>query len=155
MFKRKRSFFERLTGSMALEDELDENKDLEEDNRTSAPNAGWERGEEMSDLSLDLYQTPNEIIVQTMVAGVKPEDLDINITREAITISGKRSEQKQVVEESYFLRELSWGSFERTIALPQEVEPEEAEAVERHGLLTIRLPKLNKDKTQKLKVRIG
>ncbi len=154
MFKRRRSFFERLTGSIALEDEADRDAELD-DARSEVPTAGWERSEDVSDLGIDLYQTPNEIIVQAFVSGVKPEDLDVNITREAVTISGRRSEQKQVVEESYFLRELSWGSFERTIALPQEVEPEEAEAVERHGLLTIRLPKLNKDKTQRLKVRIG
>lgn len=154
MLKKRRSFFERLTGSIALEDEQDFDEIEEEGLETRAEHK-WEIEDETSDLGVDVFQTPNEIVIQAMVAGVKPDDLDVNITRESVTISGKRSEQKQMVEESYFYRELSWGNFSRTIILPQEIEPEEAEAVERHGLLTIRLPKINKDKVQKLKVRIG
>lgn len=152
MFKKKRSFFERLTGSIALEDETDYSAD---ENKKAVAERGWQAEENVSDLAVDMHQTPNEIIIQAMVAGVRPEDLDVNITRETVTISGKRSEVKQVVEESYFYKELSWGSFSRTIMLPQEIEPEEAEATERHGLLTVRLPKINKDRVQKLKVRVG
>ena len=152
MFKKKRSFFERLTGSIALEDEADYPA---EENKKGGAERGWQAEENVSDLAVDMHQTPNEIIIQAMVAGVRPEDLDVNITRETVTISGKRSEVKQVIEESYFYKELSWGSFSRTIMLPQEIEPEEAEATERHGLLTVRLPKINKDRVQKLKVRVG
>lgn len=154
MFKKRRSFLERLTGSIALEDEP-EFEELEESNDPLPRERGWQEVEEVGDLAVDMHQTPNEIVIQAMVAGVKPEDLDVSISRESVTISGKRSEQKQVVEENFFYRELSWGSFSRTVVLPQEIEPEEAEAVERHGLLTLRLPKVNKDKIQKLKVRIG
>ncbi len=154
MFKKRRSFLERLTGSIALEDEP-EFDDVEESSETLPRERSWQETEEVGDLAIDMHQTPNEIVIQAMVAGVKPEDLDVSISRESITISGKRSESKQVVEENFFFRELSWGSFSRTIVLPQEIEPEEAEAVERHGLLTLRLPKVNKDKIQKLKVRIG
>ena len=154
MFKKRRSFLERLTGSIALEEEP-EFEDIEESGENLPRERGWQEAEEVGDLSIDMHQTPNEIVIQAMVAGVKPEDLDVSISRESVTISGKRSEAKQVVEENFFFRELSWGSFSRTIVLPQEIEPEEAEAVERHGLLTLRLPKVNKDKVQKLKVRIG
>lgn len=154
MFKKRRSFLERLTGSIALEEEPDF-EDIEESGENLPRERGWQEAEEVGDLAIDMHQTPNEIVIQAMVAGVKPEDLDVSISRESITISGKRSEAKQVVEENFFFRELSWGSFSRTIVLPQEIEPEEAEAVERHGLLTLRLPKVNKDKVQKLKVRIG
>lgn len=154
MFKKRRSFLERLTGSIALEDEA-EFEDVAENDDILPRERAWEQSEEVGDLAIDMHQTPNEIVIQAMVAGVKPEDLDVSISRESITISGKRSDQKQVVEENFFFRELSWGTFSRTIILPQEIEPEEAEAVERHGLLTLRLPKVNKDKVQKLKVRIG
>jgi len=154
MFKKRRSFLERLTGSIALEDESDF-EDLEESVDTLPQERGWQEVEETGDLAVDMHQTANEIVIHAMVAGVKPEDLDVSISRESVTISGKRSEQKQVVEENFFFRELSWGSFSRTIILPQEIEAEEAEAIERHGLLTLRLPKINKDKVQKLKVRIG
>ena len=105
------------------------------------------------ELALDVYQTANDIIVQTFVAGVRPEDLEINITREMLTIRGKRQENQKIQQDDFFSRELYWGAFSRTVSLPQEIEPEEAEAIERHGLLTIRLPKIDKDKRSSLKVK--
>ena len=105
------------------------------------------------ELAVDVYQTPTDIIVQTMVAGVRPEDLEISTARDMLTIRGKREESRTIDEENYFSKELYWGSFSRTILLPQEVEPEEAEAVEKHGLLTIRLTKLDKGKKANLKVK--
>jgi len=108
---------------------------------------------EEGQLTVDMHQTPSEIVVKTMVAGVRPEDLDISITRDMITIKGKREGERNISDDSYFHRELYWGSFGRTIILPAEVEPEEAEAVEKHGLLIIRLPKINKDKQMKVRVK--
>jgi HSP20 family protein len=87
------------------------------------------------------------------VAGVKPDDLQINITRDMVTIKGKREENREVTDGEYFHKELYWGSFSRVVMLPQEIDPEEAEAIEKHGLLIIRLPKLDKEKQTKLKVR--
>ena len=106
-------------------------------------------------LTIDVYQTPSDVVIKTMVAGVKPEDLDIDISRDMVTIRGKRESEKVVSEEDYFHKELYWGSFSRTVLLPQEIDVEEAEAIEKHGLLIIRLPKINKDKQTKLKVRSG
>ena len=104
-------------------------------------------------LAVDVYQTPGEIIVQTMVAGVRPEDLSINITRDMITIRGKREENRTISEENYFTKELYWGSFSRTILLPQEIDPESTEAIEKHGLLIIKLPKLDKGRQTSIKVK--
>ncbi|MDD4989189.1 MAG: Hsp20/alpha crystallin family protein, partial [Candidatus Pacebacteria bacterium] len=104
-------------------------------------------------LAVDVHQTPEEIVIKTMVAGVRPEDLDINITRDMVTIKGKREGERGISDENYFSKELYWGSFSRTILLPQEVEPEESEAIEKHGLLIIKLPKINKGKQTKLKVK--
>ena len=70
-----------------------------------------------------------------------------------LTISGSRSDEKEVEEDSYFQRELYWGSFTRTILLPEEIDVDMAEASEKHGILMIRLPKINKKKEMKLKVR--
>lgn len=109
--------------------------------------------EEEGQLTVDVYQTPGDIIVQTMVAGVRPEDLQINIARDMITIKGKREENRTINEDNYFTKELYWGAFSRTILLPQEIETEEAEATERHGLLTIKLPKIDKDRKMNLKVK--
>ena len=112
------------------------------------------RGEE-GQLTVDVFNTPNEIVVKAIVAGVKPEDLDISITRDMVTIRGKRSEEKIVDTEDYFYRELYWGAFSRTILLPQEIEVEMAQASEKHGLLSIKLPKIDKEKQTKLKVKAG
>jgi HSP20 family protein len=72
-----------------------------------------------------------------------------------VTIKGSREAARTVADEDYFQHELYWGSFARTILLPAEIETEEAEASERNGLLTIRLPKIDKDKSTKLKVKTG
>ena len=109
--------------------------------------------EEEGQLTVDVYQTPAEIIVQTMVAGVRPEDLQITISRDMITIKGKREENRTITDDNYFLQELYWGSFSRTILLPEEIDPEEAEAIEKHGLLVIKLPKIDKEKKTSLKIK--
>ncbi len=105
------------------------------------------------ELSVDVYQTPSHIVVKAMIAGVRPEDLDVTITRDMVTIRGKREQHTEGSAGDFFFQELYWGSFSRTIVLPQEVEVEEAEAVEKHGLLIVRLPKLDKGRQAKLKVK--
>jgi len=151
---KKRSFFERLTGSIrAMEDEPAETRKLPMKDTGRSGKSFLEAEAEEMELPVDVYQTPSDIIVQTMVAGVRPEDLEVSIARDMITIRGKRQESRTVEEENFFSKELYWGSFSRTILLPQEVEPEEAEAVEKHGLLTIRLSKVDKEKRASLKVK--
>ena len=156
MENKKRSLWERLTGSVNEDEEIEETKkgshkgngkDKKQDNN-------WiEEENEEAELAVDVYQTPTDIIVQTMVAGVKPEDLEISIARDIVTIRGQREESRTIDEDNYFSKELYWGKFSRTISLPQEVEPEEVEATEKHGLLTIRLQKVDKDKTNNVKVK--
>jgi len=153
---KKPSFFDRLTGTQ-YDDSFDFDNSFEEaENRTvasgSAPAAPADEPGE-AQLTVDVYQTESEIIIRALVAGVRPEDLDISITRDMVTISGKRIEQKEVNEDDYVYRELFWGAFSRTIVLPAEVDVDAAEAIEKHGLLTIKLPKLNKDRQTKLKVK--
>ena len=118
--------------------------------------SGWAEDEalpEEGQLSVDVYQTPTDIVIHTMVAGVRPEDLAISITRDMVIIKGKREESKSIDDSNYFSKELYWGAFSRTISLPQEIEPEEAEAIEKHGLLMIRLPKIDKTKQTTLKIK--
>lgn len=151
MVKEKRSFFERLTGTVVSEGE--------EETQKIAPKSGhgneWlpEEADE-GQLTVDVYQNGNEIVLQTMVAGVAPENLNISITRDMVTIKGRRDAPASVSHESYFNKELYWGSFSRTVLLPQEIEPEEAEATQRHGLLTLRLPKVDKEKVREIKVKV-
>jgi HSP20 family protein len=109
--------------------------------------------EEIGQLPVDVYETAKEVIIQTLIAGVLPEHLNINITRDVVSISGKREENKAITEDSYHIQELYWGSFERVIDLPVEVEIDNAEAIERHGLLMIKLPKLDKGRKAALKIK--
>lgn len=151
MSKEKRSFFERITGSVSADEPI---ADTPVTSKTNTANTAWLEDEpEEGELSVDVYQTATEIVIQSMVAGVKPEDLNVTITREMVTIKGRRERPGSVDDESYFQKELYWGSFSRTILLPAEVEAEESEATERFGLLTLRLPKIDKAKIQKVKVR--
>jgi HSP20 family protein len=166
MAKDKRSFFERLTGTIRTDD-LEDDDPYEHDTQKSIPGmtpamsapagaGSWASDEEIEgELAVDVYQTPDEIIVKTMVAGVRPEDLDISISRDMITVKGKREGARTVSDEDYFFKELYWGSFSRTILLPQEIEVEAAEAISKHGLLIIKLPKVDKQKQTKLRVKTG
>ncbi|HEY5589340.1 MAG TPA: Hsp20/alpha crystallin family protein [Candidatus Paceibacterota bacterium] len=160
--QKKKSFLERLTGSMKFEEneESEEETSLSENRKINSivknnpenRESKWEE-EIDAELTVDLYQTSSDIIVQTMVAGVQPDNLSITITRDMITIRGKREENQSIEKDNYFVQELYWGSFSRTISLPEEVDPEEAEAIEKHGLLIIKLPKLDKNRETKLKIK--
>ncbi len=169
--KQKRSFFERLTGAVRMNDFEDDNfqdepEEIEDPlisrrREPATPHPVHQHQEENwmeeaaaeGELTVDVYQTPNEIIVKTLVAGVKPEEIDVCATRDMLTIKGKRENEREIKGEDYYHRELYWGAFSRTIVLPAEVEPEEAEVIEKHGLLIIKLPKINKGKQTKLKVK--
>lgn len=151
MAKEKKSFFERLTGSVRMEDEQRESF---EEREVAKEATSWiEEEERDGELTVDVYQNNDTIVIKAMIAGVRPEDLDISITRDLVTIKGKREEERTVREEDYFIRELYWGSFSRTITLPEEIDVDEAEAMEKHGLLILKLPKLDKKRQSKLKVK--
>ena len=159
-----KSFFSKLTGSS---DDYDDYFDDPKATRAVFHGEGAERhahlapkdetanasDEPAGELAVDVYQTPDAIVVKALIAGVHPGTIDISLTREMLTISGMRQDEKEVDEEHYYQRELYWGSFSRTILLPEEVDVDMAEASERHGILMIRLPKINKKKQTKLKVR--
>ena len=119
----------------------------------AAPAPIEEEPDAEGELSVDVYQPPTHIIIKAMIAGVKPEDLDVSITRDMVTVRGKRERHTEGGTGEYFFEELYWGAFSRTIVLPQEVDIEDAEAAEKHGLLIIRLPKMDKGRQAKLKVR--
>jgi len=154
--KDNRSFFEKLTGSMKMDDEaVSTVPEAKVAGKPKSPSGEAWFDEEVpeGELTIDVYQTPAEIVIKSMVAGVKPEDLDIAITRDMVTIKGKRETERFVKDEDYYHQELYWGSFSRTIMLPVEVDVEEADAVEKHGLLIIRLPKTDKNKQTRLRVK--
>ncbi len=168
---KKPSFFSKITGSADNEyDEyFDDNKDAQRiavegksaaERRVHFNTAQNDDADDViaddpgGELAVDVYQTNDSIVVKALIAGVQPATIDIALTREMLTISGKRADEKEVEDEHYFQRELYWGSFTRTILLPEEVDVDLAEASEKHGVLMIRLPKVNKKRQTKLKVRM-
>ena len=136
------------------EDENDVRSHLSRKQEKEENKNSWiEEENDEAELTVDVYQTPTDIVIQSMVAGVKPEDLDISIARDVVTIRGQREESRTIDEDNYFTKELYWGKFARTITLPAEVEPEEVEATEKHGLLTIKIKKVDKGKKNTIRVK--
>ncbi|MEK9166326.1 MAG: Hsp20/alpha crystallin family protein [Patescibacteria group bacterium] len=155
-----RSFFEKLTGSVKVdspdwsaENAVRELRDEEPETELAKAKSGWLKADEEGELTVDVYQTPDDIVIQTTVAGVRPDELDVSITQEMVTIKGKRQRAHEVSDKDFFYKELYWGSFSRSLLLPQEVDADEAQATFKNGLLTIRLPKLDKARIQRLRVK--
>ena len=147
MSKEKKSFFERLTGTVRLDEKEKESAEL-------AEKENWvEEEEKDAELTVDVSQNSNEIIVKAMIAGVHPDDLDVDITRDMVTIRGHREEERSAKDEDFFVQELYWGGVSRTITLPEEIDVDAAEAIEKHGLLILKLPKVDKGRKTKLKIK--
>lgn len=163
----KPSFFERLSGSAssAVTDTFDDDLPTPTPPRKDVPRSSpplkpalfsddAQNGSE-GQLPVDVHQTAGDIVIRAFVAGVRPDELNISISRDMVEISGSRMEREQVSTADYFTRELFWGSFSRTILLPQEVDVEASSASAKDGLLTIILPRLDKAKQTKLRVKAG
>lgn len=105
--------------------------------------AEWlnEDEENEGQLAIDVFQTDKKIIIKSTIAGVKPEDLNISLHHDLLTIKGRRSIKEEVREEDYLFRECYWGSFSRSIILPSEVDNKRVEAELESGVLTITLYK--------------
>ncbi|MDO8515729.1 MAG: Hsp20/alpha crystallin family protein [bacterium] len=105
-------------------------------------------------LTMDVYQTPSEFVIESAIAGVAPEELDIHATNDSITIRGERHHEQEVLDDDYLHQECYWGRFSRSILLPDDVDPEQATVSFKNGILTIRLPKLSRVRSKKLKVKL-
>ncbi|AKM82235.1 TPA: Hsp20/alpha crystallin family protein [Candidatus Berkelbacteria bacterium] len=108
-------------------------------------------------LAIDVFQTAEDIVLKAPIAGVKPEDLEISITDEIINIKGERKETAdgtaEITRDNFFAQECYWGSFSRSYVLPIAVNSEKATASLKNGILTIRIPKLEKTKTKTIEIK--
>jgi HSP20 family protein len=138
-------FFEKLSGS----EKIDQGELNNQGEIVGAPKEETEEGQ----LAVDVFQTENEIIIQSTIAGVKAEELDITIQNDMVAIRGERKKEIEVEPRDYFYQECYWGPFSRQIILPEEIEPAKARAELKNGILTLRLPKLEKTKTTKIRVK--
>ena len=114
---------------------------------------GWPASVGMESLAVDMYETDDAIIVKTAVPGVKPEDLDVSIVGDTLTIRGETKAEGEIKKENYIRRERRYGSFCRSLALPLPVMVDEAEAEFENGILTLTLPKAEEVKPKAIKVK--
>jgi HSP20 family protein len=157
----KKSFFEKLTGSIKFKSEeefdtedgeyLDSEEEVYSDKKKDDEESFDE--EEIGELSVDMYRVDGAIIIKTMVSGIQKSEINITLTRDQIIIEGSRKNDPEGrIDESYY-EELFWGSYERTINLPEEIDIELAEAHESHGLLTLILPLVDRNRQARLKIK--
>lgn len=145
------SFFERLTGSRPAPPPESPRERVAPKSLAKEEDAA--PADDDAELTVDLFDDGDNIVAQAIVGGVKPEDVDVQVTDDSITIRGKRHRVHEMKGNNFYFQELYWGSFSRSISLPQEVVSDEAEASTKNGLLTIKLPKRDRNKTQKLRVK--
>ncbi len=180
--KEKKSFFERLTGAQRVEEETSLPVYQQEESEAfaihntieeapvtiPAEQPAWstptyqaqpqiqtpmQENDAEGQLTIDVYQTEMEIVIKSTIAGVKPEDLDVTINNDMVTIKGDRKNEEVVDNGNYYYQECYWGGFSRSVLLPVDVIPEKADASLKNGILTIRLPKTDTTKVKKIQVR--
>ncbi len=177
MTKQKQSFFERLTGARSASDAPSQIPIFEESReemietfqpqhplarQTDTETPMWNETPsvmpESSDdaegqLTIDVYQTDEAIVIKSTIAGVKPEDLDVAINNDMVTIKGERKNEEAVPDGNYYYQECYWGPFSRSILLPVDIIADKAEASLKNGILTIRLPKADTTRIKRIQVR--
>lgn len=178
MTKTKQSFFARLTGTDRMDEDSHQESSrpvslYEEDSQQesfmevetnpqtpplsrSSSHSRWNQEPEEEDdgqLTIDMYQTEADIVIKSTIAGVKPEDIDVSINNDMITIRGSRHMEEEVSEDRYYYQECYWGSFSRSVVLPMDVLSDKVEASLKNGILTVRLPKADINKIKKIQVR--
>jgi len=141
-------FFDKLKDTEKKSEKKKEKKEPEK----KAEIEPEENAQKGGQLSLDIYETGEEFIIRSTVAGVKPEDLDISIDGDLVSIKGSRTEIKEEKEGKYIYRECYWGEFSREIILPEEVDETKTEATIKNGVFTLKIPKTNKSKKTKVTV---
>lgn len=154
------SFFEKLKSSVGVEggvqapapSKIKVRANVKEEPREEEKKeSSWFQPE--GELAVDVYETDNDIIIQSTIAGILPDSLDISTEEDTITIRGERKNPNEQEQKNYFTQECYWGPFSRQIILPKEVDFTRADATMKEGIFTLRLPKLDRQKVRRIKVR--
>ncbi len=154
MSENKKSFFSKLLGNKKNSEE----KSTVTGSNNQVKNTPADTGQEEwaadyeGQLTIDVYQTDEDIIIKSTIAGVVPEDIDISIDNDMVIIKGERKNCTDAREEDYYYQECYWGSFSRSVILPCDIEADKIQAELKNGILTVTLPKAHKSKTKKIAV---
>jgi HSP20 family protein len=153
-----KNLINKLMGTQAISDDEDMNYNTEEEETEEVAQAApagqseeW-LSEYEGQLTIDMYQTKDNVIIKSTIAGVKPEDIDVTIANDMVTIRGERKRDFEASSEDYFYQECYWGSFSRSVVLPVDVDIENVSADLKDGILTVILPKAAKAKAKKIRV---
>jgi len=103
---------------------------------------------------VDVKEQDNEVIVSAELPGMDQKDVDVEVTSDSVRISGEKKQEEEKEEKGYYRREMTYGSFERMIDLPTEVDENKAEAEFKNGVLTIKLPKSKEAQAKHKKIKI-
>ncbi len=138
---------------MARKNDVDEEILQEEFLDDQASGDDWmAEGEFEGQLAVDVYQTKDTVVIKAPIAGVRPDDIDVAISEDVVTIRGDRKDEKAVDKEHYYVQECFWGSFSRSVILPTSTIADKAVASLKDGVLTIEIPKVVQNKVKKIKV---
>ncbi len=103
--------------------------------------------------AIDAYQTPNEVVVKAAMPGVNPEDINIDITGDTLTIKGETKTEEEIKKEDYLYQERRYGGFSRSLVLPSGLRADKAEANLENGILTLTIPKAEEAKPKTIKIK--
>ncbi len=140
------------------EQEMVIEEEVPEAPRQPAKEAGGNGSEEWlndfeGQLNIDMYQTKDNVIIKSTIAGVRPEDIDITVANDMVTIKGSRRKEENIAADDYFYQECYWGNFSRSVIIPVDIDSENIEADLKDGILTVIIPKAAKAKTKKVRVK--
>ncbi len=133
----------------AAEEEEKEEKNKEVD-KQEASKKSWLSKE--GELVVDVYQTDEDIVIQAPIAGISKEDIEIITEKDMITIRGKRNRPSGDEIHDFFIKECYWGSFCREVILPEETDPSRIKATMESSILTIRVPRIEREKRRKVEL---
>lgn len=105
------------------------------------------------ELPIDMYQTKDDVVVKATLPGIKPDEVDITITGDTLTIKGEHKEEQEIKKEDYLYKERSYGTFSRSLLIPVQVKSDKAEATFEDGILTLTIPKVEEVKPRQIKVK--
>ncbi|HEX9795901.1 MAG TPA: Hsp20/alpha crystallin family protein [Anaerolineales bacterium] len=121
-----------------------------DDSMSGRTNGGWYEGL----APIDVYQTADEVVIEAAMPGVKPDDIEISVTGDTLTLRGEIRQEKEVEgERDYHVRERRYRRFARSLTLPSTVDSSKAQAEIENGILTLRIPKAEAAKPRQITVK--
>jgi HSP20 family protein len=151
-----KNLINKLMGTQTIAEENEEGVEKQPEEVEETPQAAGSSEDWLSEyegqLTIDMYQTKDNVIIKSTIAGVRPEDIDVTIANDMVTIRGERKRDFEASSEDYFYQECYWGSFSRSVVLPVDVDIENVSADLKDGILTVILPKAAKAKAKKVRV---